>query len=118
MTRMRKIRVIVLQDINYFKGVSIHHLYAHQCCKCFYCQRFMEPFPYKKNVWSYGFTKDHLFPNSLGFTLSGNTVLACRGCNHRKENRMPSHKEIRRAMKLYNTMKLPFVCNLTWKKYA
>jgi 5-methylcytosine-specific restriction endonuclease McrA len=115
---MRKIRVIILEDINYYKGVSVRYLYGHQLCRCFYCGRFMTATPYIRKVNPHGFTKDHLFPKSLGFTLSGNTVLSCRPCNHKKENDMPTHAEIKLAMLLYSNMQLPFVCRMRWKQFS
>lgn len=50
-------------------------------------------------------TRDHFFPRSMGFTLEGNVVLACRQCNHKKRNSLPSHEEIAKFANIWNQIK-------------
>ena len=59
-----------------------------------------------------GYTIDHLFPRSLGFTLSGNAVLACRKCNERKGDRPPTPEEIVKAWSLYNQVNIQFTAKI------
>ena len=92
-------------------GASISLLYAHQNCRCFYCNRYMEYQFYTDKV-KRGFTQDHLFPKSKGYNKFGNTVLACRRCNEKKGDRIPTVTEIAKAWELYNNCNRPFIARL------
>lgn len=93
------------------KNVAVNLLYSHQNCRCFYCNKFM-PFMTYNYERKKGYTVDHLFPRSRGYGKGGNTVLACRGCNEKKENRYPTTDELVRAWTLYNQMGRPFIATL------
>lgn len=99
-----------------FNGCSRAHvplslLYAHQQARCFYCKGYIKYAAHTAAV--NGYSIDHLFPRSLGFGKGGNVVLACRPCNERKANRLPTFKEIARASVLYATMGRIFVVSDT-----
>ena len=85
-------------------------LYAHQNCRCFYCNRFMQYAPHTKV--SKGYSIDHLFPRSKGYGKGGNSVLACRKCNEQKGDRWPSLMEIVRAWDLYQVMGRQFIATV------
>lgn len=97
------------------KPIGENYLYSFQKCRCFYCDKFMDFSKFHKDKRPNGYTVDHVFPNSLGFTRAGNIVLACRKCNEVKANRLPTHDEIRQAIKLYHIMKKNFIaCLRAW----
>ena len=85
-------------------------LYAYQNARCFYCNKYIEFIPHHGgHRMAKGYTIDHLFPRSKGFRKAGNSVLACRVCNEVKGNRMPTLKEISKAMNLYKLMGRTFI---------
>lgn len=51
--------------------------------ECFYCKRNFKHLSLEK------VTRDHLFPESWGQTLTGNMVIACAGCNRGKGDTPP-----------------------------
>lgn len=59
-----------------------------------------------------GYTIDHVFPASLGFSREGNMVLACRDCNLSKADRLPTHNEIDNACRLYAIMGRDFIATI------
>lgn len=97
------------QDCKRIPSVAL--LYSYQNARCFYCDAYMQYISHCKKV-PQGFTVDHVFPNSLGYTKSGNIALACRDCNEKKGNDMPSQAHIRKAIKLYNLMGYSFIVRL------
>jgi len=65
---------------------------------CFYCKK-----PMNKNTHgTMRQSKDHFFPKSHGFTLSGNKVLACQRCNSSKNDKYPSVEAIVRFAQMYS----------------
>lgn len=87
------------------------HLYSHQGCRCFYCNKFM-PYMTYNDKRKKGYTVDHLFPRSKGFAKGGNSVLACRKCNEDKGDRYPTVDEILRAWDLYARMGREFIATV------
>lgn len=89
-------------------------LYSYQKCKCFYCGRFMRYMSFHPHDEQRreGYTIDHLFPRSLGFSTAGNSVLACRKCNEKKGDRQPTNVEIVRAWELYRDMNRTFIATI------
>lgn len=85
-----------------FEHFSVEKLYHRQGGKCFYCSQPIQLVP-----WSHqgnkplGYTKDHFFAKSKGFTLKGNMVLACYPCNTEKDARPPTDEEIKKFELLY-----------------
>lgn len=75
-----------------------------------YYTTFIPDVPERKH----GYTIDHLFPKTQGFSLSGNAVLACRKCNAVKSDRMPSTTEIVKAWHLYNNAVIPFIASIVF----
>lgn len=73
--------------------------------KCFYCTRTLTNAPFCKDTAKLGYTRDHFFPRSWGYTLSGNTVLSCDKCNRRKGSTLPTREEISRFIKLWEGIK-------------
>lgn len=70
---------------------SYDRLYKLQNGRCFYCQTMLGNFPFEdRNKKRLGWTKDHFLPKCLGYGLTGNSVLACRTCNSRKGDMIPS----------------------------
>lgn len=53
---------------------------SHYNCQCFYCD---------ENITLDTATRDHFIPKASGFILKGNMALACKTCNHGKENAIP-----------------------------
>lgn len=104
----------VRENTGRFKYSSVPILYSNQKCKCFYCGKYMKFYSYipTKPERFDGYTIDHLFPRSLGFTLSGNAVLACRKCNERKGDRPPTPEEIVKAWSLYNQANIQFTAKI------
>lgn len=89
-------------------------LYDAQNASCFYCNLYMTPQKHNsrsktKCDRSSGYTCDHLFPKNLGFTLTGNKVLACYSCNHSKGNTLPTLSQIKKAHILYQNLGRVFV---------
>ena len=76
-------------------------LYALQNGKCFYCQNDMMEYGY--SLYNpLGYTRDHFFSRYHGFEkLKGNMVLACRACNVKKGNTLPTEKHIHQFQELY-----------------
>lgn len=110
-TRLNK-TVITFVDMWRAKRIPpISLLYGYQKCRCFYCDEFIEYASHCKKIPN-GYTIDHVFPNSWGFTKAGNIVLACRDCNERKESSIPTQAQIRKAVKLYNLMGFCFIARL------
>lgn len=97
-----------------FRYSFITTLYSYQDCKCFYCNKFMRfiSFNPERPERAGGYTIDHLFPRHLGFGLAGNTVLACRKCNEKKDMRPPTPTEIVKAWELYNKIGVEFVATI------
>jgi len=98
--------IIVVLPTNKKGNPSDEKLYDYQNGNCFYCDGYMLPIKQnhrtKENcLGPQGYTYDHLMPASLGFTLVGNKVLACRGCNNDKANRLPTAAEIVKASMMY-----------------
>ena len=93
------------------KNTPAPTLYAYQNGRCFYCNRYMRFTTHHPHhpAKGEGFTMDHLFPRSMGYALAGNNVLACRHCNNKKANRMPTNAEVYKAWKLYMDMGRPFI---------
>jgi hypothetical protein len=58
--------------------------------QCFYCRH---PFTPRE------ITRDHFIPRALGGQDAGNIVDACKPCNQRKADRLPTEKEIERFVK-------------------
>lgn len=96
---------------NIFRYSTATLLYSYQDCKCFYCNKFLRfmNFNPENPDRAEGFTIDHLMPKSLGYGLAGNAVLACRKCNEKKNNRLPTIDEVRRANQLYYIMGMEFI---------
>lgn len=97
-----------------FYSVPLTQLYAYQNARCFYCNCYMKFHTYHpENVdRQYGFTIDHLFPRSMGYTKVGNSVLSCRHCNEKKGNRIPTTKEILKAWNLYQQLGKEFIATI------
>ena len=109
---------IVINDPRIHRHLSISVLYSYQHARCFYCDDYLRFVPYnQKNNVKNGYTIDHVIPNYLGFTMAGNKVLACRTCNHTKDNRLPTYEELRKAINLYDRMNRPFVCSLEYPEF-
>lgn len=92
-------------------------LFVHQGGCCFYCNRAMRYTTCEGGIEVYssphvGFTVDHFFPKSFGFSTHCNTVLSCRFCNEHKGNRMPTVGEILKAIDLYERMDIPFIAKM------
>lgn len=106
---------IIKKDLRFY-SVSLSQLYAYQHARCFYCSKYLKFHPYHpENPDRFdGYTIDHLIPRSLGFSKVGNSVLACRGCNEKKGNRMPTMIELVRAWEIYNKMGRPFIASLVF----
>jgi len=75
------------------KGIA-KTLWNAQGGNCFLCGRPMtkKPFPLHPN----GFTRDHLWPSSLGGGSVRNIVLAHDSCNREKDNRPATFEEAER----------------------
>ena len=97
-----------------FRHSTIPVIYSTQNCKCFYCNKFLQFKKYHPRIEDKqdGYTIDHLFPRSLGFTLYGNAVIACRRCNEKKGDRPPTPEEIARAWNIYQKSDLTFVATI------
>lgn len=67
-------------------------LKAAQQHRCFYCGR-------DNDGWTW--TRDHVFPRSLGFQLATNMVMSCEECNQTKGSRLPTRSELDRAVAVY-----------------
>lgn len=106
--------IIKVKDEKFLNVPPASVLYSYQKCRCFFCNKFMpfKAFNPEKPDRKDGYTVDHLFPRSLGFTKSGNSVLACRKCNEKKANRNPSLTEIVKAWEIYQKMGRPFVATV------
>lgn len=76
-----------------------------QSYRCFYCNKVMNPNTNGKMRQS----KDHFFPKSHGFSLMGNKVLACGGCNSAKNDKYPTLEAMARFVKMYS--KFHYVAN-------
>lgn len=73
---------------------AIKRIYMTQGCRCFYCGTKINRRG-RKPTNPMGWTRDHFFPRSAGFTLlTGGKVLCCEPCNQRKANRFPTPDEI------------------------
>lgn len=54
------------------------------------------------------YNKDHVFPDSRGFSLSGNMMPVHRICNLKKNNRLPTSRELKMAIEAYEFAGLEF----------
>ena len=110
---MAAITYILKKDLKFY-SVSLTQLYAYQHARCFYCNKYLKFHPYHpENPDRFdGYTIDHLFPRSLGFSKTGNSVLACRSCNEKKSDRLPTNQEMVRAWEIYQKMSRPFVATI------
>lgn len=63
------------------------------------------------SIYEKGYTIDHLFPKSMGYSKNGNSVLACRRCNELKGNSLPTKEQLLKASNLYHLMGRIFVLN-------
>lgn len=106
--------IIKIKEERFLNVPPASVLYSYQKCRCFYCNKYMPYKAYNPEIADRkdGYTIDHLFPRSLGFTKSGNSVLACRSCNEKKANRNPTLTEIVKAWELYQKMNRPFVATV------
>jgi hypothetical protein len=71
-------------------------IYLQQQKRCFYCGEFLS---------RQERTRDHLFPRSHGFKLTGNMVFAHELCNLKKGIRYPTYSEIIQMWFLYKDIK-------------
>lgn len=53
-------------------------------------------------------TKDHVFPKSLGYTISYNMMPAHKECNSDKGDRIPTIEEIQLACEAYDAIYMTF----------
>lgn len=113
--------IITIVDENLLKrkgkNPSDYYLYQAQNASCFYCGLYMTPQQHgnkskTKCDRSSGYTYDHLFPRSLGFSLRANKVLACNHCNQAKGSNMPTVAQIVKARKMYLQLKAPFIATV------
>ena len=72
--------------------------------KCVYCGRQLFRTGQRHVHRPDRYTRDHVFPKSLGIRKPNITVPCCHECNCAKGNRMPTHAEIFSAVlyRLYN----------------
>lgn len=99
-----------------FKRSTISFIYSLQKCRCFYCNKFLQYIKYHPQICERkdGYTIDHLFPRTLGFTLYGNAVIACRKCNEEKSDRLPTPEEVVRTWTIYNQLGIPFIASVVF----
>lgn len=79
---------LVLKETLPKHNPALDHIFGLQKHCCLYCGQKIEG----KDK-----TKDHLFPQSLGFQITGNLVFSCLKCNQRKANRLPTFEEVLKA---------------------
>jgi CRISPR/Cas system Type II protein with McrA/HNH and RuvC-like nuclease domain len=72
--------------------VSYLELFFAQNGRCFYCGGLMSSFR-SNSPTTIGWTVDHFYPKSRGYTKHNNKVLCHFWCNSEKGDRMPTDEE-------------------------
>lgn len=92
-------------------------LYLAQRGRCAYCNSVMCPRPWVEEIdnrrlrtnKATGWTKDHVFPRSIGARPWNNVLLSCVHCNQLKRDEMPTKEQVLKAVSIYKKLCRKFI---------